>query len=131
MPPHAAQGCSQGFEDSAALGTFLSSLPSPSHLPQYLTAFAELRSHRTSKIQQTSRASLLALTMPDGPAQEARDAMWRDRRTDESIVEAWNRTTIDEDASIADPSFMKWVQGYDVVEMVSPMVRFAGSDAVC
>ncbi|KAH9938896.1 FAD/NAD(P)-binding domain-containing protein [Epithele typhae] len=77
MLPYRAQGAAMAVEDAAVLGSLLSRLSSPSQLPVFLRAYEALRLPRTAETQNQSRLNQHTFHLPDGPAQEARDADMR------------------------------------------------------
>ena len=65
------------IEDGAVLGNLLSRVASPAQLPALLQAYEDLRLPRTAETQNQSRLNQKIFHLPDGPAQEARDADMR------------------------------------------------------
>ncbi|KAG9101951.1 hypothetical protein FRC06_002463 [Ceratobasidium sp. 370] len=74
MLPYRAQGAAMAVEDAAVLGSLLSRLRTQNDLPKLLKAYQQLRLPRTSESQQSARLNQFIFHLPDGPAQEARDA---------------------------------------------------------
>ncbi|KAH6897959.1 hypothetical protein BKA70DRAFT_746197 [Coprinopsis sp. MPI-PUGE-AT-0042] len=77
MLPYRFQGAAMALEDAAVLGNLLSRITSLSELPVLLHAYQTIRHGRASATQYSSRESREVLHLPDGPAQEARDAAMR------------------------------------------------------
>ena len=74
MYPFMGQGAAQAIEDGAALAACLAA---GAHDPAAaLQRYQELRLPRVTRLQQMSRADKTRFHMPDGPAQQARDAAW-------------------------------------------------------
>ena len=74
MYPFMGQGAAQAIEDGAAL---VACLAAGSGDPAAaLKRYEQLRMPRVSKLQAMSRANKARFHMPDGPAQQARDAEW-------------------------------------------------------
>ena len=73
MYPFMGQGAAQAIEDGAALAACLRSFGDPT---EALQNYQRLRLPRVTRLQEMSRANKLRFHMPDGPAQEARDAEW-------------------------------------------------------
>lgn len=72
MFPFFAQGAAQAIEDAAVLAQCLTA--DPDHPASALKAYEQLRIERTTKIQQLSHARKDINHLPDGPAQQERDA---------------------------------------------------------
>jgi salicylate hydroxylase len=72
MFPFFAQGAAQAIEDAAALARCLAA--DPADPAAALRRYQELRMPRTTRLQQVSHARADINHLPDGPAQEARDA---------------------------------------------------------
>lgn len=75
MLPHYGQGANQAIEDAACLAAVLSGITSPADAPAALRRYEELRRPRASKIQVMSQSQGDFYRLPDGPAQQARDAL--------------------------------------------------------
>lgn len=74
MYPFMGQGAAQAIEDGAALAACLAA--GRSDPAAALLRYERLRLPRVSRLQQMSRANKTRFHMPDGPAQQARDAEW-------------------------------------------------------
>jgi salicylate hydroxylase len=72
MFPFFGQGAAQAIEDAATLARCLSA--SPADAPAALRRYEELRIPRTTRLQEVSHARASINHLPDGPAQQARDA---------------------------------------------------------
>ncbi|KAH6897960.1 hypothetical protein BKA70DRAFT_1528082 [Coprinopsis sp. MPI-PUGE-AT-0042] len=77
MLPYRAQGAAMALEDAAVIGNLLSRITSLSELPALLRAYQTIRHGRASSTQYSSRENREIFHLPDGPAQEARDAAMR------------------------------------------------------
>ena len=66
------------IEDGAVLGNLLSRLTSPAQLPTLLQAYEDLRLPRTAETQNQSRLNQKIFHLPDGEAQQKRDASMRE-----------------------------------------------------
>jgi salicylate hydroxylase len=73
MLPFFAQGAAQAVEDAAALAACLRDADRSS-VPQALQRYEDVRRPRASRVQLMSRGRELRNHLPDGPAQEQRDA---------------------------------------------------------
>jgi salicylate hydroxylase len=73
MYPFMGQGAAMAIEDGAALAACLGSFGDPT---EALQNYERLRLLRVTRLQEMSRANKIRFHMPDGPAQEARDAEW-------------------------------------------------------
>ncbi|MBV8889105.1 MAG: FAD-dependent monooxygenase [Alphaproteobacteria bacterium] len=74
MYPFMGQGAAQAIEDGAALAACLAA--APGEPAQALARYERLRLPRVTRLQQMSRANKIRFHLPDGPAQQARDAEW-------------------------------------------------------
>jgi salicylate hydroxylase len=95
MLPFKAQGAAQAIEDGATLAACLSDIGARD-IPAALRQYEALRRARTARVQGESEANKTRHHLPDGPAQEARDAEMARGGTDFS-AEA-----------------VAWLYGYDV-----------------
>ena len=75
MYPFMAQGAAQAIEDGATLAACLAA-GSASDPVETLRRYETLRRPRVTRLQEMSRANKTRFHLPDGPAQEARDAEW-------------------------------------------------------
>jgi salicylate hydroxylase len=82
MLPFMAQGAAQSIEDGAALAACLKA--ADQDVPAALRRYQSLRLPRTTRLQEMSRANKTRFHLPDGPAQQERDAELG-RRGDRSI----------------------------------------------
>jgi salicylate hydroxylase len=74
MFPFLAQGAAQAIEDAVVLAGCLAA--NPSDPPAALTRYESLRKPRATRVQMLSHARQHSNHLPDGPAQQARDACW-------------------------------------------------------
>ena len=74
MYPFMGQGAAQAIEDGAALAACLAA--GEGDPAEALRRYEQLRLPRVTRLQQMSRANKTRFHMPDGPAQQARDAEW-------------------------------------------------------
>src|SRR5689334_14427395 len=77
MLPYFAQGAAQALEDAAVLAGCLRDRGADA-VPAALQRYEQLRRPRATQVQLMSRGRELANHLPDGPAQEARDAQFAD-----------------------------------------------------
>jgi salicylate hydroxylase len=94
MLPFKAQGAAQAMEDGATLAACLSNVGARD-IPAALRRYEALRLARTARVQGESEANKTRHDLPDGPAQEARDAEMARGRTDFSL------------------EAVEWLYGYD------------------
>jgi salicylate hydroxylase len=73
MYPFMGQGAAMAVEDGAALAACLLAIADPA---EALLHYERLRRPRVTRLQEMSRANKTRFHMPDGPAQQARDAEW-------------------------------------------------------
>ena len=98
MYPFMGQGAAQAIEDGAALAACLAGADDPI---EALHRYERLRLPRVSRLQEMSRANKTRFHLPDGPAQEQRDAEWR-RAGDRS------------------PEALRWLYGFDASAVEPP-----------
>ena len=65
------------IEDAAVLGRLLSHVAQAEDVPRLLRGYQQIRQSRVTKVQLASGANRTLFHIPDGPAQEARDAKMR------------------------------------------------------
>ena len=75
MYPFMGQGAAQAIEDGATLAACLAA-NSAADPAKTLARYEVLRRPRVTRLQEMSRANKTRFHLPDGPAQEARDAEW-------------------------------------------------------
>ena len=73
MYPFMGQGAAMAIEDGATLAACLRAIGGPA---EALLRYERLRLPRVTRLQQMSRANKIRFHLPDGPAQQARDADW-------------------------------------------------------
>jgi salicylate hydroxylase len=83
MLPFLGQGAAQAIEDSATLAACLRQRPDD--VPAALKLYETLRMPRATKCQTISRNNMTRFHLPDGPAQQARDAVMATGTTDWSF----------------------------------------------
>jgi salicylate hydroxylase len=89
MLPFMAQGAAQAIEDGATLAACLSQIDTRD-VPEALRRYEKLRLPRASRIQALSEANKGRFHLPDGPAQQERDAEMARGTTDWSLkAVAW------------------------------------------
>jgi salicylate hydroxylase len=89
MLPFMAQGAAQAIEDGAALAACLSQTAARD-VPKALRRYEALRLPRASRVQGLSEVNKTRFHLPDGPAQQARDAEMARGTTDWSLkAVAW------------------------------------------
>jgi salicylate hydroxylase len=82
MLPFMAQGAAQALEDGVSLTACLAKI---GDVPAALSHYEKLRLPRTSRMQGMSAANKTRFHLPDGPAQQERDAKMASGSTDYSI----------------------------------------------
>jgi salicylate hydroxylase len=83
MEPHVAQGAAQAIEDGAALASCLRESDS---ISAALSRYEDIRRPRTSRVQALADSNRKRFHLPDGDAQEARDAEMAGAETDFSLA---------------------------------------------
>lgn len=116
MIPHAAQGLSQGIEDSVSLARILSYLDE-SQVASALKRWVALRKPRADLFVQRSINNAALRSLPDGPAQQARDRKIAEMAS--KVSESTEDVVMDMHAEQNSPPFQKWMKEYDVVHEVS------------
>lgn len=77
MLPYRAQGAAMAVEDAAVLGSLFAQYSEEYSVEYLLNAYEELRIPRTTAVQKDSATNAEVFHLPDGPAQQARDAGWK------------------------------------------------------
>lgn len=67
-------------EDAVVLGSLFSHLRTAEQIPPFLSAYQELRQRRCDLVKLADIGNAQMVSMPDGPAAEARDADMRHRK---------------------------------------------------
>jgi salicylate hydroxylase len=98
MYPFMGQGAAQAIEDGATLAACLAAGDDPAAA---LQRYERLRLPRVSRLQAMSRANRTRFHLPDGPAQQARDAEW---------ARAGDRS----------PEALRWLYGFDASALDAP-----------
>lgn len=98
------------IEDAAALATTLQDARGQKDLNRVFRVFEEVRSERTSQMQQASFINAQLLHFADGPEQQARDAAM------EAEVLGLHFETSSNQWS--DPVTQQWAYGYDAVSVI-------------
>lgn len=94
MLPFMAQGAAQAIEDAATLAAIVSR-SGGQNIPHALRIYEAARLPRTARIQGAATANKLRFHLPDGPAQQERDALMAGGSTD------WSTNAI------------AWIYGHD------------------
>ena len=74
MYPFMGQGAAQAIEDGAVLAACLANAGTDP--AKALQRYEQVRRQRVTRLQEMSRANRIRFHLPDGPAQETRDAEW-------------------------------------------------------
>jgi len=104
MLPFMAQGAAQAIEDGAALATCLSQTAARD-VPEALRRYETLRLPRASRVHSLSEINKMRFHLPDGPAQQARDAEMARGTTDFS------------------PKAVAWLYAYDARSPESSQIQ--------
>ena len=100
MYPFMGQGAAQAMEDGATLAACLVAA-GDGDPAEALRRYEERRRPRVTRLQEMSRANKVRFHLPDGPAQEARDAEW---------ARAGDRS----------PEALRWLYEFDATELPRP-----------
>lgn len=76
MLPYLAQGANSAVEDGAVLGQLLGRVRSRAQVPQALRMYEALRKARGEAVVRETFKQRHDFHLPDGPEQEARDALF-------------------------------------------------------
>ncbi|KAH8655340.1 hypothetical protein BX600DRAFT_439853 [Xylariales sp. PMI_506] len=121
MVPHAGQGLSQGIESAAALSRILRfAQPRGEDIPALMEAFETIRRPRTTRVSRVAWHNGERAMLPDGPEQEARDAVFRQTGTGVADVESADP---DMNADSHTAEYIKWAQDYDAIVEVSATIN--------
>jgi salicylate hydroxylase len=90
------QGAAQAIEDGATLAACL--IAGGADVAEALHRYERVRRPRVTRLQEMSRANKVRFHLPDGPAQEARDAEW---------ASAGDRS----------PEALRWLYGFDAADL--------------
>jgi salicylate hydroxylase len=96
MYPFMGQGAAQAIEDGATLAACL--IAGGADVAAALHRYERVRRPRVTRLQEMSRANKVRFHLPDGPAQEARDAEW---------ASAGDRS----------PEALRWLYGFDAADL--------------
>ena len=99
-----AQGAAQAFEDAAVVGSLFSHVKNREQIPDLMTQFQQIRMSRSMEVLRRSAAMREVFGMPDGIAQQERDA--------QIAMDPYEGCPI----TLADPVFQKWLWGYNAIE---------------
>ena len=103
MLPFMAQGAAQAIEDGATLAACLSQTAAQ-NVPDSLRRYEALRLPRASRVEALSEINKMRFHLPDGPAQQTRDAEMARGTTD------WS------------PKAVAWLYGYDAARPESGLM---------
>ena len=121
MIPHAAQGLSQGIEDGISLARMLRGVTSGGDSISVITeAWVSLRKPRAELFVQRSMNNARMRSLPDGPAQMARDEQIT--KSAQIVPKELADVEMDMTADQNSPQFMKWVREYDVMSEVRKLM---------
>jgi salicylate hydroxylase len=117
--PHAASGAMASLEDAEVLGLCLASCNSAEDLQSAIEDYEHLRKPRCERIQEMSRENGSTFSLPDGPAQQARDKALKAQMhaLDKIFAEDTPLVVPEEDMtkSYPHPAAVQWLVGHDVV----------------
>lgn len=117
MIPHAAQGLSQGIEDSVSLARYLGYRDVKGGVAAAVERWVSMRKPRADMFVQRSINNAALRSLPDGPAQQARDRKIAEMAS--KVAESTDDVVMDMHAEQNSPAFQKWMKEYDVVREVS------------
>ena len=118
MLPYLAQGANSSIEDGAVLGGLLKGMKSTAELKERLNIFQRLRKARGEAIVRETFKQRESFHMPDGPRQEARDALFLGQLGKEIVGEFPSRWTC--------PVVQPWLYGYDAEKEVATALEGLG-----
>ncbi|KIM62723.1 hypothetical protein SCLCIDRAFT_1214833 [Scleroderma citrinum Foug A] len=79
LPSGSVQISALGVEDAAVFAKLFSHITSKEQIPTFLHAFQDIREDRCARVIHSEQRNLLFRMMPDGPEQEERDRIMRER----------------------------------------------------
>jgi salicylate hydroxylase len=127
MTPHAASGATASLEDAEVLGLCLATCQNVEALPRVAADFEHLRKPRCERIQEISRENGTTFSLPDGPAQQARDKAWLAHRIalEKQLAEDAPLVVPDEDMTkqYPHPSVVQWLVGHNITEEAQTYLR--------
>ncbi|RSL46153.1 hypothetical protein CEP53_010439 [Fusarium sp. AF-6] len=115
MLPYLAQGANSAIEDGAVLGLLLGTLSRQEDLPKALMRYQQLRKVRGDSIVKETFKQRDSFHMPDGPEQEARDAIFLSQLGKELRAPFPSRWTC--------PEVQPWLYGYDAFKEVEESIK--------
>ncbi|TLD16339.1 uncharacterized protein PgNI_02451 [Pyricularia grisea] len=111
MLPYLGQGANSAVEDGAVLGLLLGHISSKEDLPQALSRYEKLRKPRGDAIHDATFDQRDDFHLPDGPEQEARDAIFLSQLGKDQLAAPFpSRWTC--------PQVQPWLYGYDAYKEV-------------
>lgn len=131
--PFLSAGASTAVEDAVALGVFLEPEAVGRHgLQSLVQAFVDLRRERVGKMQAMSAADSATWLLPDGEAQERRDALLKhlgdeDRQSCAQAMAQIKTEGIGE-FNFGDADFMDWAWSYDVFEDAKQRLKILNNE---
>ncbi|KAJ5799241.1 FAD binding domain protein [Penicillium psychrosexuale] len=105
MLPYLAQGANSSLEDGAVLGCLLGHVKHSGDVPRAIRIYEDLRKERGRTIALETFKQREAFHMPDGEAQQQRDAIFAAAMASEPTPAFSSRWTC--------PTFQPWLYGYD------------------
>lgn len=111
--PTGAQGAAMAIEDSAALAECIGRATQKSDIPKLLEAFETIRKPRTEFMTRFARARKEMFCMPDGPAQQKRDAILKTM-----LQPKWDGKPIESPPALGTPLQEHYIRSYKVIEDV-------------
>ncbi|EXJ58578.1 hypothetical protein A1O7_06005 [Cladophialophora yegresii CBS 114405] len=127
MSPHAASGATASLEDAEILGLCLATWQNVEDLPRASTEYEHLRKPRCERVQEISRENGTTFSMPDGPAQRARDQAFRAQRIalEKQLAEDAPLVVPEEDMTkqYPHPSVVQWLVGHNITEEAQAYLR--------
>jgi salicylate hydroxylase len=112
-----------GIEDGAALAETLERAVNAEDIKRVLPAFETIRKPRAELIANASAMLGKMWQMPDGEAQEQRDA--RMKAMPIWDAKTWDGSHVDEIPvqGLRDPKYQTWAMGHDTVAFVSSFIH--------
>ncbi|OCT51560.1 6-hydroxynicotinate 3-monooxygenase [Cladophialophora carrionii] len=127
MSPHAASGATASLEDAEVLGLCLATCQGVEDLPRAAADYEHLRKPRCERIQEISRENGTTFSLPDGPAQRARDQAWLAHRMalEKQLAEDAPLLVPEEDMTkqYPHPSVVQWLVGHNITEEAEAYLR--------
>lgn len=123
MLPNAGQGGCQALEDGVTIAECISRAETKHDIHRVLSVYQAIREPRCRFVQAKARMLQKGMFLPDGPAQEARDAKFKNYDSWQ-YDEPWDGKHVDDIPSdMFASNYMAWQNGHDARRFVSMLAN--------